>query len=144
MAERGSGRLASGTLGGESGHVVQVAPGFATPQRPFPRSRLDLERHYTGSVGAIDPLTPGPLGDPLSALWKRKEKEGGEWTTVVGRLARGGATPVRLSTRRLRTNGRGETGHQKPGSGRSGLVLFATHAPGSGWKVAKVPGPLGG
>lgn len=30
-----------------------------------------------------------PPGDPLSALWKRKEEEGGEWTTVVGRLARG-------------------------------------------------------
>ena len=33
----------------------------------------------------------------------------------------GGATPIRLSTRRLRTNGRRETG-QKPGSGRSGPV----------------------
>ena len=31
--------------------MVQVAPGFATLQRPFLRRRLDLERHSTGSVG---------------------------------------------------------------------------------------------
>ena len=65
--------------------MVQVAPGFATLQRPFLRRRLDLERHSTGPVGP----RLCPLGGPLSALWKRKEEEGGEWTTVVGRLARG-------------------------------------------------------